>query len=697
MIGYGSSIELEALDPSQIGKIYKTENKLGIAVLRTLITVGEIGLSFVPGVGTLAQTGIALAAAGANTAIDASQNQLSGTGIGLNFGSALIPGATKAVSGARKLGKFNRNIREGIKQAESYIQQATELGLSTLKTVEAGTAPRFLKSALDLQKEVGLQSKWIKDVFAPDKLLTKLRSQTRLIFDSSAVGGIRIGSKYNIKFALDTLQEYSPIVRNTLEAVEGEEEDIRKTLNKAGVSKQDLVEITRLTNGYSGAQKNSMVVAYLVEKYGADGATKLLEGVKRSRRIKRYLDRIFGESRKEMLAKQAATLQKINDDFALLDINKLGKVKSYNLSKEKPYEFTTHESLWKRWVKAVKSPSSNEFNDMVVQPTQAIFDAGDLGRAPIEAAYKKLSKYFSKYFKRLGKVWNKVDKLEDIFVKEGGILINSSVIMGYKVINDVANQNLVQINFYKETTGARNRMWNGKASKNFGGKKPVFVQATDRDLKRLKEQGMRFYLKRWALSRGGKPIGISSFGWKGLAEKAELMLPFINTTLLRNMLSLGSNVIDNLADTITGVGGWSKGWTDKFAGSFKRNFTGRLGRLLGRSVIGGVAGARFGSRVGLFVGKEAQRVLGAVTNSINYSIAHPNQGFGEAFSKQFKRQVVSRAQQAAKSHMNRRLRHTKPGVVSRQSQSVKRKLEYLRRVPGSAAPGRINFNKKTRF
>ncbi|MFW3387836.1 UNVERIFIED_CONTAM: hypothetical protein RF648_17695, partial [Kocuria sp. CPCC 205274] len=51
------------------------------------------------------------------------------------------------------------------------------------------------------------------------------------------------------------------------------------------------------------------------------------------------------------------------------------------------------------------------------------------------------------------------------------------------------DENLVQILFNPHTTGAKSL-----TAKNHGGKKPVYVRATDQQLLSLREHGMRYYL-----------------------------------------------------------------------------------------------------------------------------------------------------------------------------------------------------------
>ncbi len=92
---------------------------------------------------------------------------------------------------------------------------------------------------------------------------------------------------------------------------------------------------------------------------------------------------------------------------------------------------------------------------------------------------------------RLGGIFAKTAKakvnIEKLFEESGGILVNSEVVLGYKVIEDRVDTFLVQISFYPAAT---------RSKRNPRGKEPVYVFATKAELKHLRDQGMGYYLRK---------------------------------------------------------------------------------------------------------------------------------------------------------------------------------------------------------
>lgn len=87
---------------------------------------------------------------------------------------------------------------------------------------------------------------------------------------------------------------------------------------------------------------------------------------------------------------------------------------------------------------------------------------------------------------------NELQRLKRALEAEGGTVVNSNVIVGYRVLQQakVGIDALVQIVFNPVTTGAIST-----GAKNHGGKKPVYVRATASQLASLQSGGMRYYLQ----------------------------------------------------------------------------------------------------------------------------------------------------------------------------------------------------------
>lgn len=118
-----------------------------------------------------------------------------------------------------------------------------------------------------------------------------------------------------------------------------------------------------------------------------------------------------------------------------------------------------------------------------------------------ERELAELENKVSKKSPALRTLEREANQLKKFLVEEGGALVNSKVILGYKVLSQHPGTDIynVQIVFNPATTGATSTK-----SKNHGGKKPVFVQATSSQLSSLEAGGMRVYLREWAMSDGGR-------------------------------------------------------------------------------------------------------------------------------------------------------------------------------------------------
>lgn len=97
--------------------------------------------------------------------------------------------------------------------------------------------------------------------------------------------------------------------------------------------------------------------------------------------------------------------------------------------------------------RAMKKAGSKDFDEKVVQRVQAIFDANDAGRKLVEDSYKALKKKLRKAFARSAKVLDKLEDMEEAYVKSGGHLVAGSEIIGYKVLKTVGHKSLIMINF----------------------------------------------------------------------------------------------------------------------------------------------------------------------------------------------------------------------------------------------------------
>lgn len=102
---------------------------------------------------------------------------------------------------------------------------------------------------------------------------------------------------------------------------------------------------------------------------------------------------------------------------------------------------------------------------------------------------KALSKRFGTIARKAGKLLVRFRKIEEAFVKSGGKLIpRNRYLLGYKTITvDPAGlKNIVVLYFNRYYTGS-------KTGRNKGGKPPVMIIASNKDLAELIAQGVEYY------------------------------------------------------------------------------------------------------------------------------------------------------------------------------------------------------------
>lgn len=242
----------------------------------------------------------------------------------------------------------------------------------------------------------------------------------------------------------------------------------------------------------------------------------------------------------------------------------------------------------------IKRIGSSEKQEKLIEGLKLLTDTGDIAQLPIEVAFNKIKRAFkreskeiessmAKYMPRTLTAVKKVEKIREMFAKTGGVLCDSDVIIGYKVLERTALKSLVMVSFYPDATGAKHETWNGVATKNFGGKKPVIIMASQKQLTRLRLNGMRYYLDNFAISRGGA-IDAGMFAGINFGDAARLM-PFMKSETLKNAIRLG--IIASKAKQEVGeLGFWSKEWIDAISDKFKQKLNNRMRRALMHKVLG---------------------------------------------------------------------------------------------------------------
>lgn len=196
--------------------------------------------------------------------------------------------------------------------------------------------------------------------------------------------------------------------------------------------------------------------------------------------------------------------------------------------------------------RVLKYLGSSQFNSKWVQKLQLI-DSNDFGRAIPEGTYQVIKNKFLN--SRLKKEWEKFEKAfegkyanvakkameidTDAVIRVEGRYINM-----IRPLSHTKGMHLCLVTFNPINTAAKD-----PTAKNFGGKAPVIIQASTKDLDGLTLRGEEYWWaygqrRGWYTSRGGRRIGSNL---KAVSTALHLFLGFAPIPVLRNVLSIVSN------------------------------------------------------------------------------------------------------------------------------------------------------------
>lgn len=165
----------------------------------------------------------------------------------------------------------------------------------------------------------------------------------------------------------------------------------------------------------------------------------------------------------------------------------------------------------------------------------------------LEEQEQELLKKFGGFLKKNAK------KVEDIFVKTGGFLIDSDVILGYKVLFETPESATILLQFRRDATQSA-------SGKNANGKEPVIFSLTLGDLKSLAEatSPMGYYLDNFARSRGGR----SPLDDLGLGDNITNILGYLPIGKINQIVGLAAIAKKFGTKVSGGKAVWSQ--TDKY-------------------------------------------------------------------------------------------------------------------------------------
>lgn len=594
----------------------RRENSL-VGFWRVFIVIAELGLSLIPGVGTAAQVGIGLAAATANTALSAATGSLTGVGVGIDFAAAIIPGAVAMKTASKIKGVINsKNVLAAERAAISTVGEVSEK--SAFRGLQKGlaNARKNAMAATKLEKQAVQKSKELATRISKGELTNQELAAIEIAdLSQAAAGQARIfETKTN-----EVLRKYNVSMKEVKETIRDLEKTFEAVKNlkfSQMASKSDFIRaLDKIST--TDLQKSLLRDIYVEPLMRNKGAVKTARDITHASILRNSLRDELSEDGQQMfdlfinrlkyqknIGKK--DLETIFEDMeiafkhiSLNDARVFSSMIKEDAIKESFYVFMNagrgERSAWRKWIKFA---GSRKFNDKVVQVAQLI-DPNDSGRYLVERAYQsakyKIDNYFQK--KAFKKAYKQAVKgvrstkydLDKAFKNAGGVLIGkgnknamigSRYILGIKKIGWTVGKGPVLVKFNKANTSS-------KVGKNVGGKKDIIVSMTDLDFKRLEIEGTKYWFavgkkKGWFVSRGGKRAR-GNLGT--VANNMSLFLGFVPIPALRNLLSIVSNWVENIADIARHD--YFKQWIPKFERAFVRSSINRTGRLLTRAVAGG--------------------------------------------------------------------------------------------------------------
>lgn len=645
-LNYGSSFAEAKLTREEVG--YSPKEKEArftlISIFRTIITLIEIGLAFIPGIGAAAEAGIALAGGAINETLDFVSGSANVMNSVFNFATPFIGyGATTKINrlyvsrlneGVDILGKTTKTLsRAGFRQ-EEIAEQLIGAGIISseeeLNNVE--TIADLIKNTTISKKQA---SNYGINYFAKPEISSLTRKET-------------INSLHIIKTQRKRLEAFTESFSENINIQ-------RKILRQIGFTAAEYAPFLKQINSLtiSPKEKFSLTLGF-IRNFGV---------------LKNNPDR-FKVLRTALAKGTIASHEAIELPLAK-QLTRLTKTYYPSAKIARASKNTSGVKYLKDFIKALKKPSSREFNDKVVQPIQAIFDANDLGRAPVEAAYRKLKQVISKAFHNKN-ILKKAATFEEAFEKSGGIVVDSDWILGYKIIKDIPGEKLIQISYGKDTGRIRQ----------------VYTFATEKQLLKFIASPGHYYLEHWAYSRGGAKLKIGGlfsqkgFMHGGLANATQSALSFLPAAALRNLFSITSNIVENVWDM--SQGDYTKEYLTKLKKSFTSNALNRSVRLTTRVIGGGIASKFLGAQIGNTLGREMQRIG---TNILVPIIKTKLNGSDhKAYTSA---SIINKGLMGIKSNLRRALRHQRgSSSVILQSLAADRKLKIVGRAPNTLAPKR---------
>lgn len=508
-VNYGSNIKPPMLLNEQIGKIEEQENDntFWLSIVEWGSIIAEVVIGMIPGVGMLADAGIAVAGAGIRTAAKAASGEgLSSTDVGLDFGTALIP----AISG----------ISKGLKSAK-ILKEAGATGLSRFTTL----------------KEI-----------APNIKIPSGKQTTEI--------GKFISPK--------TFKKYTEIAKKGYEGKIGE---WAITTNGKGLTKvgdvlkpSSLVKLENIGNagsktasaiaeaGVGGARESGSFEHSSAEAFGRSFAKEFKISFREFKSLSRELRMLPKAERAAYLTAEMVSFGKTADEIAAAAVKMKNILKNFS-------HFSNNYNIGR----AMRG-ATNKTIKMLFKGLQYVANPTTIVSKMVE---KTIGKAAEKIAEKVGEKWEKVSKilkkgakgakeLEEDWIKTGGLRMKNkeSTIFGVKVINENPAAMVVLVKFDPWKTS-------GKTGKNVGGKKDVVVEMPLTVMNEFINHShpMKMYLDTWARSRGGAHAHEAS-----TLMVVESIVGFLPIDAIGEYIGMTSYV----TNTIKNAGNMKWAWTGDF-------------------------------------------------------------------------------------------------------------------------------------
>lgn len=550
-LNYGSNFKPSYLPQGEVGTTQIIDNSLPwwYSFTQVMLNIAQFGLAFVPGVGEIAD----LAIAGVQTGIEkAVTGKIDPMTAGLNFGMSGI-GAIKSGASVVKSYQTAQSAQPILKQIVKdlgedipaqitrgqHLGQAFGTSLGVQEAADGFISHPQIYSGLKQQIKIGEKVEWIA---GRDPL-----TQSFMDVGNNIVAK-RIQQMQSVKAEAESLLKQKFISPERLDNF------IKNTTksNYAGASTSTLSKIISRGNiAGRGASEG-----YQTERRVVESLKKSLSFTDYEIYQLRKLINEFGQiTNKRMFY---AILRK---SFARTNNELIGaalKGGTQKLIKQLIRKETTAAKLArvsgqaaKKTTKAMKIATNPGY---VVR--KFIKDTvGKIEEEAIDIAKKKAIAMLAKGGKQAA-------KLEEMFAKSGGIMMDSSVIMGYKLIADELEWKTMLIKFRPDATSS-------KSGRNKGGKVDVIVNCNEQDFIAFTKASskMGFYLDNWARSRGGRYPNATSLDAMGISNEMVDILGFLPIKQIRPYLAL-STMVKNVATSKSIPFIWKSEYFDKISEDF---------------------------------------------------------------------------------------------------------------------------------